>query len=82
MSASSFFEDYFKRITGKDIDLSDVDIGDILATGGTMYLDQKLGDGILSGTKKPPVGYQGKIPELTAVPVSYTHLTLPTTPYV
>ena len=67
MSASSFFEDYFKRITGKDIDLSDVDIGDVLATGGTMYLDQKLGDGILSGTKKPPVGYQGKIPELTAV---------------
>ena len=61
--------DYFESVTGKAFDMSDVSLGDIAAVGGTMYLNNKLGlsDGILSGTKKPPVGYQGKIEDLTKV---------------
>jgi len=61
--------DYFESVTGKAFDMSDVSLGDVAAVGGTMYLNNKLGlsDGILSGTKKPPVGYQGKIEDLTKV---------------
>lgn len=64
---SNVFEDMYKRITGKEIDLSNVTFGDIAAVGGTAYLTNKLGDGGLRGTKKPPVGYQGGIDRLTKV---------------
>ena len=66
---SNVIEDMYKRITGKDIDLSNVSLGDVATTAGGMYLNNKLGlsDGVLSGTKKPPVGYQGGIDRLTKV---------------
>jgi hypothetical protein len=66
---SNVIESMYKRITGKDIDLSNVSFGDLATLGGGMYLNNKLGlsDGVLSGTKKPPVGYQGGIDRLTKV---------------
>ena len=61
----SFFEDYWKKFTGKDLDLSDISFSDVASAGANMFVANKLGD--LTRVQKPKVGYQGKIEDRTAV---------------
>ena len=61
----SFFEDYWKKFTGKDLDLSDISFSDVASAGANMFVANKLND--YTRVQKPKVGYQGKIEDLTAV---------------
>jgi hypothetical protein len=61
----SFFEDYWKKFTGKDLDLSDISFGDVASGAANMFVADKLSD--LTRVNKPPVGYQGKIEDRRAV---------------
>ena len=72
--------DYFERVTGEEFNFSDLSFKDVAAVGGTMFLNNKLGldEGILSGTKKPPVGFQGEIPKYTKVRERVTQPSAPT----
>jgi len=72
--------DYFERVTGAEFNFSDLSFKDVAAVGGTMFLNNKLGldEGILSGTKKPPVGFQGEIPKYTKVRERVTQPSAPT----
>jgi len=59
------FDDYWKKFTGQDLNFSDVDGGSILGGLGGALVANQLEK--YTQVQKPPVGYQGTVPRLTAV---------------
>lgn len=59
------FDDYWKRFTGKALDLGDISGRDVMTFGANALIANELED--LTKVQKPTVGYQGKVPRLTAV---------------